>query len=598
MKMIGQVATAMVLLFTVTGCGDDTSTKSGAAASTSQVAKKVMPKVSVEERKAAFNKQMNILSAVGFDVNQTQNSYVVHVKEPKLATTALLGLMNMATLGPRERKMLEEVLDGATVGIEVDWEKYTANSEQSVEVYFMGNGQESDVLKKIIAEKKIGAYVTFDAKDSIKKVMFKDIDEKIVQGVEVAHILLKGAQIDIKKAATETSPSRAFTIKGGTFNYTLENNGSKELAFSYSDPVCNVDKSNAYLGKQTCTFPLFEINGGAGKDTMTTLFKDTNWIYDVSVHAKKVKADIRFKIPTIDIKIKDGGNDVAMQLKDLTMNGYSDNLDESLLEELYLLATNPTQDINATVTKSMKLVGDMFSKGMVLDYSIGLATLNGTTEKAGKSTAFMMDSYQATFKADFGKAIDGDAKTTIKHISVQEKGAPAQLFDLKNFQFGYAVKDMYNYFPEFMEFAAILGQKQQFGGVVSKVEEEKMSAIGYHIVNHGMKLSIAPVGIDSVAFDVMGQQMAYGKIDFNLDATLAKNDIKFDNPMAAMALLGFLQADGKLVLSKADLDKMSQQFPPQMIAMVMMYAKYEGDKAVFVLKFEKGHLMVNDKPVM
>jgi hypothetical protein len=34
------------------------------------------------------------------------------------------------------------------------------------------------------------------------------------------------------------------------------------------------------------------------------------------------------------------------------------------------------------------------------------------------------------------------------------------------------------------------------------------------------------------------------------------------------------------------------------MAMVMLYAKYEGDKAVFVFKFERGHLLVNDKPVM
>jgi hypothetical protein len=29
-----------------------------------------------------------------------------------------------------------------------------------------------------------------------------------------------------------------------------------------------------------------------------------------------------------------------------------------------------------------------------------------------------------------------------------------------------------------------------------------------------------------------------------------------------------------------------------------MYAKYEGDKAVFVFKFERDHLLVNDTPVM
>jgi hypothetical protein len=462
----------------------------------------------------------------------------------------------------------------------------------------MGNGQEDTVLKKIIAEKKMAAYLTMDAKDHIQHIAFKDIDEKITDGTTVAHVLLKGAKIDIKKAATKASPSRAFSIKGGEFSYTLENNGSREMAFSYRNPHCEIDKSNTYLGKQVCGFPLVQVDGGSGTDKLSVILRDTSMVYELSAHNKKIKTDILFKIPTTDIKLKDKSDDVTIQLKDFHINGNSDNMDESLLQEFYALAQTPMKDINATMKKSMQLVGGLFSKGVTFDYSVGLASLKGTALNHGKTTEFMMEGYSSKTHALMDTTIAGDTKTTIKHISANKQGTQATLFDLKGFKFGSAIKDLYNFFPEFMELAGMLAQKQQSGITPSKEEEEQMAALGTKVVNNGLSLAFSPLGIDSVSFDAMGQKMSYGKIDFDLDATLAKNTIKFDNPMAAMTLLSFLQADGKLVLSKADLDKMSQQFPPQMIGMIMMFAKYEGDKAVFVLKFEKGHLLVNDKPVM
>jgi len=585
---------SIVSLFVITGCGEDTPQKEG----TKEVAQKG-PAVSIEKRKAAFQKRLEGIVAAGFDLNQTaEQSYVLTIKDTKAAASSFLSMVNMATLDPQSRKLLENAIAGAKVGVEVDWKAYAANSQKSVFIYFMGNGKESAALQKMITEKKIGAYLTLDSDENIKKVDFKDINEKIVQGVETISLVLKGAQIDIKKAATEASPSRAFTIKGGEFQYGFENNGTKEIAFSYLNPVCVIDKSNAYLGKQICDFPLIQIEGGEGNDSFSVAFKKSHMDYDVTLHGKKIKADASFKIPNIDILVKDEGDDVVVHLKEMMIEGFSDNMDESLMKEFYLLATTPQKDINATVAKSMKLLGEMLSNGAVIDYKMGLASLEGSAQKAGKTTTFMMDTYLGEAKVLFDKTLNYHEKATIKHISVKEEKATTPLFDLKGFRFGYAVKDMVNFFPAFMEFAGMLSQKQQQGEALSKAEEEKIAAIGYSIVNHGMGLSFSPVGIDSISMESMGQQMSYGKMDLNIDATLAKNDIKFDNPMAAMMLLSFLQADGKLVLNKTDLDKMSNQFPPQAMAMVMMYAKYEGDKAVFVLKFEKGHLLVNDKPVM
>ena len=581
---------SVVTLFMIMGCGENTS---------KQEAVQQQPAVSIAQRQAAFQKKLQDIAAVGFDLNQTaEQHYILTIKDTKSVTSALLSMVHMATLDSESRKLLEKTIIDIKVGIDIDWKAYAANSPKSVFVYFLGNGKESAALQKMITEKKIGAYLTLNSDDQIKKVEFKDINEKIVQGIDTIGFVLKGAQIDIKKAATEVSPARAFTIKGGEFHYTIETNGTKEIDFSYLNPICDIDKSNAYLGKQVCDFPLIQIVGGDSKESVTVAFKKSHMDYDVSLHDQKIKTEVNFKIPTVDILVKDKGEDTTVHLKEITLDGFSDNMDESVMKAFYLLASTPPTDINASVTKSMQLLGKMLSNGVVIDYKTGLGSLEGSASNGGKTTTFMMDGYQGEAKMMFGKTVNYQSKAIIKHIAVKEENRTAPLFDLKGFRFGYAIKDMVNFIPDFMEFAAMLNQKQQQEQPLSKAEEEKIAAIGYSIVNHGLGLSLSPVGIDSISVDGLGQQISYGKMDLDLDATLAKNDIKLDNPMAAMMLLSFLQADGKLVLNKADLEKMSNQFPPQMIAMVLMYAKYEGDKAIFELKFEKGHLLVNDKPVM
>ncbi|HIP61467.1 MAG TPA: hypothetical protein EYG98_02825 [Sulfurovum sp.] len=578
-KFIYGVAALATFLLFITACGEDVSSK------------------------VSFEKKIDILASFGFDVNKTKadnenSSYILTIKDSKMATISLLSMANMATLDPEMQQMVAIAINGAKVGIDVDWTKYTKSSEGSVLVYFMGTGRDNTAIETLIAAKKIGAYLTFDAKETLVKVRFNDIDEKISKGTEIVHIYLKGAEIDVKKAATKESPSREFTIKGGEFRYEIEQNGSKELVVSYTNPVCNVVKSNDYLGKQSCSFPAIQIDGKGVSQSISILFKDSSFSYDTTVHNKKLKSDILFQIPNINIKGKDRNNSFVTNLKDLKMSGFSDNVDEEIIKALYELASKPSVDTNKTLEESMKLVGEMFSNGIVFDYKVSLALLDGTHVSNSDSMQFAMQGYQGEGKASFDKTINYKVKSTVESINVNKKSTGVPIFAMQNFRFGYEIKDMYNFLPTFMEFATIINKAVDQENPITKEAEEKMSSMGMRIVNDGFGLSLSPIGVDSVSIDKEGKETKYGQLDFNINAKLGKNSVKLDNPMSAMALLAFLQADGRLVLSKADLDQMSNQFPPPLMAMVMMYAKYEGDKVIFVLKFENGHLKVNDKPVM
>jgi hypothetical protein len=130
--------------------------------------------------------------------------------------------------------------------------------------------------------------------------------------------------------------------------------------------------------------------------------------------------------------------------------------------------------------------------------------------------------------------------------------------------------------------------------------EKKLTEMGMHLVHKGVGFSLKPIGWDALQTEANGKTIQLGKVDLLIDSQLKKNDVPLDanNPMSAMMLLSYFNADGKLVLSKKDLEQLSATMPPEMIGMLMMFAKYEGENAVFILKFENGHLMINGQPVM
>ncbi|NKQ40558.1 MAG: YdgA family protein [Sulfurovum sp.] len=578
-QTIFKIVLATVMLLGTTGCGDK--------------------KVSTEDRKVAFDTKINTLKNAGFDINQSQEgNYILHINNSKKAALTMLSLVDMATLDAQALTSISEVIDGARIGIEVDWNKYGSNAERSVFIYYIGNGKEIKTVQKMLLEKKIGAYLSFDENDALIRADIKDIDEKLSSGSDVIHLSLKSAGIKIDETATKDSPLVEYVLNAGEFNVEVKEKDSKVFALGYKDLSCSIARTAPYLGKWNCKFPLMQIDVDDDGETVSVAFKDTMLEYMTTLNAKKIKADILFVMPNINIEVKDGEKDITVHLKDLKIAGNSDNADETLIKEIYKMAGTAPKDHNETFTKYMKLVGELMGSGVTYDFKMSLASIDGKATEDSNVTRFMLKDYEGEAKGSLDKTINYTTSTKIKLISAKQEKANTLIFELKGFKFGYEIKDLYNFFPVFMEFAAMTANKSPDDYQLSKEEQQKMTAIGHQIVNGGLGLSFSPVGIDSMMLNDGKNNMSYEKIDLSINATLVQNTLKLDSPMAAMMLLQYLQADGRLELSKKDLDQMSASSPPQMMAIVMVSAKYEGDKAVFVIKFEKGRLMVNGKPVM
>ncbi len=603
-KSLFGAAMAMVLVLAVTGCGKDKNEVH--AAGTSSTASK---HIDTAARKKAFETKLTALKQYGLDINRTADSeaeahYLIEVKDAQKSAQALLMWLNAGNTSHRDRKIFVKLLSNMQhFAMDVDWAKYAENRPQSVFVYFVGSGKEKEPVRSLAQKQALGAYLTYSDKDILKEVAIKDIDSQLTAGKKTTKLSLKGAKAIIDKMPTKQDPASKMHLDFGIFHYqadtsyTTDSNQTaiKTAQFSYGNGSCDVDKSNSYLGEIACHFPSFSFEEKEENQTTTVHSGEWNLQTVSTAKAGKMQSVGSFKIGTIGIKHKGDEKPVTVSLNDLNMEVTAKNIDESLIKTLYALATTPQKDSNQSIQKTMKIMGDMFSHGLSIDYLLSIASIDGKADSAGKGKQFKAEAIREKGTVAFTDTYDFKDLTTIKGITVTDEIKGETLFALKELKFGTQVSKLYNFIPGFMEFAGDLAMHPAQAEPTAE-EKQKLAVIGMRMANDGFSLAYSPLSIEGIK--IAEAKVDYGKMQLDLDATLAKNSVKLSSPMSAMQLLAFLQADGKLVLNKADLKSMSNSFPPQVMAMVMLYAKYEGDKAVFVLKFEKGHLLVNDKPVM
>ena len=606
-KSIFNAVMALGLMFAAAGCGKDKNDRHTAEGNSAISAE--AKQVDMAARKKVFEEKLSALKRYGLDINKTTDTkesahYQIEIKDAQKSTQAFLIWLNAGNTAPRDRKIFVKLLNHMKrFAMDVDWVKYAENKPQSVFVYFVGSGQEKEPIKSLVEKQALGAYLSYGDKDALKEVDIKDIDSEVTVGATTTKVALKGAKALISKMPSKQDPASKMRLEFGTFqyktdtNYTTDSNktATKTLSFSYGNGSCDVDKSNSYLGEIACRFPSFSF--GEEEENASTIIHSEAWKLKTVSTAKegKMQSDGFFEIGKIEVQNRDNDNPATVVINDLKLEASGKNIDESLIKALYILASTPQKDSNQSITKTMKIVGDMFSNGLSIDYLFSISSIEGKIGHIGKSKQFKAEAIKEKGTVAFTDTYDFKDLTTVKSVMVVDEVKGNTLFALKELKFGSQIRKLYNFIPGFMEFAGTLAKHPEKPEPTDE-EMKKLSAIGMKMVNDGFSMAYSPLSIEEIK--IAEAKVDYGKMQLDLDATLKPNSVKLQSAMSAMALLGFLQADGKLILRKVDLESMSNSFPPQAMAMVMLYAKYEGDKAVFVLKFENGHLLVNGKPVM
>jgi hypothetical protein len=587
-KIILSAIVSSALMLGAVGCGDN----SNKATSHAKV-QKVDKKVSTEDRKKALQSRIQGYAKYGFDINQTSaNSYLLSVKDPAKSVDLFLNIFNLGySLDTEDKQELQEIFKDAKFDVSVDWDKYVSNTPRSVEVNYIGKGGEIKDIKKLLSEKKVGAYLTYQGSAELKKIEFKNLNETISENNETVKVSLKDTVVDIKQLPDETNDKRVYTISSKEMDIGfLDEFGSMSVA-GYKDLICDIDKSNAYLGSQDCKIPTINmiLDKSGSDETNITM---NNLVYGYATHANKGKADedIAFKIDSIDINKAFSINDIKANLKVA-------NIDENILKEYMQLMENPSSDAQKDLAKLMKLAGEIYSGGATMDYTLAIDNIKGS----GEGIEFALNGYKDTGKAKFDSNITYDDKSTIKLIKLNDATNKANAFELSDFRFGYGIYDLFNLIPGAMDMLGDISTETN-ATKVDEIVQNKGMKVAQNVLNQGFGIYIKPLGYDAIKFSDTSSKTNFdlGKTDIQLDVKLLKNDLKadIDNPMMPMMLLSYLKADGKITIPAKDLQTLSKNPSFAMIGMFMMMAKMEGDNAVFVIEFKDGKLLVNGQPMM
>ena len=596
-RILLSTALSVALMSGITGCGDDNQKKQ-------TIVKKQEPTRTLAERKKAFEANLKALNTYGLDANLTTNDdkeahYLLHVSDPKKAMISLMEIANQhpASLDRSEQEAFMEVLKTQTFGLDVNWEKYQTNAADSVTVYYISKDAKPP-LKKLIDEKKLAAYLSFDNQDALKKIRFNNLDERLSENNETVAIKLQDTHIDFSVPPSTKNNKSAYTLTSKAFNVDfIDNEFNTTTSVGYNDITCKIDKENAYLGKESCVIPTITITSDVGFTGKLTI-SDTHYDIDNTLHDKKIKSDVKLSIDTISGTIANQSNtNDTLKMKDLKIDVVTDNIDAQTMKTFYDVLHDNTKDANATIREMMHTLGEIYSNGTTIDYTISLASTKADTEEVG----FLLTNYTGKGNGRFDDNISYHDMSTVKSIEIQDKETNATTFAMHHMQFGYAIKDLYNILPAFFDFSGKLTAAQKEGNALP--DEKQLAPLkksAEKIVHQGFGFDLDPIGFDDMKFDIRGKEAEFGKLSIALHTLLKRNDIPLDinNPMTGMMLIPFLQADGKIVIRKKDLELLAKQFPPAMVGMAMMMGKPEGENLVYDLKFENGHLLVNGQPMM
>lgn len=591
-KWISTSLAAVAVLSLMNGCGG------------SDGAKEAVKQRAAHKTMAEFDALMRQWKAYGFDVNKTaENSYVLTVAQPKKVTDVFMRAFGLESMDDEAKKELAEGIDGMRFQVKADKEKYVNVQPDSIYVAYLGDGTPKKALaKKLIDEKKLGAYVTLDASDALKKVRFNDIDETYVDANKTTiHLQFKHTVADIDRFSLNAPGKTTLRFVSDLLQADIDDadtNGSMHIG--YNGWKCDLDKQNGYLGTMRCSLKRLFVDNTepAAGDPVHVTVEDITVASDAKASGGLVASTLNFGIKNIGVNNKGAA---LSEYFDMTLSGLhfdvdGDDFNETVLQSFVALQQNPPKNEEQYMQQTLKLAADLYSR-MRFDVTYGLDDFHFTNAQFDMT----LKGFEAKGNGAFYDTLTYKEIDRINNIRVSQPKASKPLFAMENFAFGYGVEKLYNFLPDLAD--VIAKEATADNNATAKVPvdvDKEMGKIATRIVNKGFGLYIDPLGWDRLEATVQQPPLALDALRFNIHAKLEENNVPVDleNPLTGMMLLNALKVNGKLELKQKDLQAVAPLLPPQVGMMLMMFAKQQGDTAVYVIEFKNGVLTVNGQPLM
>lgn len=556
-----------------------------------------------DERNAALQKKVSSLAPMGIDVNQTsanekRSTYLLTIKNSTALSNKILSSLDMQTLQQRERVMLQNALNGVELGLEIDWDKYYNNKDNSLYAYYINNDTSiPQILKNLVSKKNLGAYLSYDEKDALRQISLKDIDESVLEDNRTFHMAVSGYGVEDIKHSTNSYYPISYKIVGKSAKMEVGKEDSKEIeaAMSLNGFNCDVNRENKYLGQTNCQIPSIIINDN---DEDISIKIDGIILKSQTVKkGDKVSSTANFYIKTFEFHGDNGKSNLAVNgIKiDVDVSG----MDAKAIDDMYAVMNENNVSQEKIMKELSKYMEKLFVSGIKYNVALGVES----ADVKGSDFTMAIKGINYDVDSSLAKTIDHKESITIDLIEAKDKAGKKVLFKLKNAKYGLAIKDMRNIIGKFLSivFDALIesaGDPYKLDRIMEKKISKTMPQELSKLVNDGFSISIDPISLDELTVEIDRNPVAFDKAKLQIDATLAKNKLDMANPMAPMMALGYLKSNGKMVLTKKDFDFIVGNLPPMQGQMAKMFAKSEGDNVVFELEFKDQHLTINGKPVM
>ncbi len=551
---------------------------------------------SKEERAKAFDSSINKLKEFGFSVKQTfkddnKISYSVNITDKPKASTYLLSSINMQTLSKKVKNSIASSIE--KIGVDIDLNKLVKNSEDSVYVYLLDNNQtKSKVLSKLFKDKKIGAYITYNKDDQIKKIKSKELD--FID--KSAHLILSSLVVDFKKPL-DGGEIKDYTVTLENIKLDDTNNKYVSGVFNFNNLKCDITKDNLIVGKYSCILENIDFNATSKLKNSDTMFKLKNIsIYGESKSVdQKVVSSGNILIDSAELK-NNGFKSVDISLKNYKADFSGFGMDKGNLESVKALFKKGIEkpDVFKEYVKVMaKIYANNDIKGnssfdeFKIDSSIGKSQV----------VTFLIKDYKADYSSKFRDVIDyvSHTKYSLLKFFSSSKTKPVDI-SINRYSDTFEIKKLYNFMPQFMESLKIDPNYKDSNYI--KEQELMYKKIALKTVNSGATISLSPVNIGSLNAVVGKDKLDFSKLDLGFSAKLKSNKLEFSNPMLKLLLMKNSDINAHIVLSKDDFKTLSTLLPPASVMIVGAFVKYENNNAVFRVKSKDGHLYLNDKPLM
>ncbi len=551
------------------------------------------------ERRVQLIHEIASLNQLGLSVEKQSDTpassrYLLHIIHPETILRSLTGGWAYAAPALFIPTEILEAARGARVAVDVDWHRYLTHRPESVQVAWFGRdaNSTSPSVSKFLEDRGLSLLLTFGSDDRLKQARLKPIDAHFREGNATTHLHVQDWLLTLRRFTPDNRYDTALHLRGGTFRLEQQTGTGAKSQIGFAKFECDLDARHSYDGTLQCVLPTLSFVQGEDR----IIVDQIRLMQQATVKGHKVASDVTLGADTLRLEHRSPQVEQMLRVDTPRFKVWAKDINATLLQKLETLMLRPRPDRNATQQQGRKLMGQLASSRTNSGYALSVDRIAGRAEDPKTRTMYEARALSTRVVVTLGKTLAYQDRSSAgaMHMEIHNKGAASLKVNVDGVNYALAMDHLYNPFPALIA----LPERLRTETNSSKDERWYFEEVVGHVIHTGAQAAIAPLRIGGVTLISGKQKEAYAPTELRLKARLKPNTIDVRRSTAPMMMLGYLDLSGRWVLKKRDFQQLLTHVSTQIRIMATIFVRYEGDKAIFDLAFDHGHLRINGKQIL